>query len=138
MNHLAAELPVPTSGFPEHALLRMCLDCSFRRARRPPSRPGLLSHQIAICKHSSLCSHGAPSERRGACILKKAACILKKQPMASLYSQKQSVRQQEMHYSHALLQHQPGMHSHSELSTVQGCGQLTGTILKQHPLQKEV
>lgn len=138
MNHLEAELLISTSGFPEQALPRMCLDCFFRQARRPPSRPGLLSHQIGICKHSYPCSQGVPSECTGACLLKKGACTLKKQPMVSLYSQKESVRQQEM----GLLPHsspaQPGMHSHSELSTVQGCGQLTGTILKQYPLQKEV
>lgn len=53
MNHLATELAISTSGFPEHALPSMCLDCS-RKAWRPPSRPDLLSHQIVICKHSSV------------------------------------------------------------------------------------
>lgn len=96
MNHLAAELLISTSDFPEHALPRMCLDCSFRRSRRLPSRPGLLSHQIVICKHSSPCSQGTPSERRGAFVLKKGACVLKKQPLTSVYSQKQPVKQQGM------------------------------------------
>lgn len=71
MTHLAAELPISTTGFPECALPRMCLDCSSRRAWRPSSRSDLLSHQIAICKHSSACSQGAPSEHRGACGLQK-------------------------------------------------------------------
>ena len=130
MNQLAAVLPISTSSFPEHALPRICLDYFLRRRRRPTSRPGLLSHQIAICKPSCLCSQRAPSEHRG-------ACVLKKEPVASLHSQKKSVRQQAVE-SYALPQQQPGMHTHGELSTVQGCGQLTGTVLKQQHLQREV
>lgn len=65
-NHLAAELPIASTGFPEHAFCRICPDCSSGRARQPLSRPGLLSHQIIICQHSSLCNLGAWSEHRGA------------------------------------------------------------------------
>lgn len=101
--NLLAELPIASMGFPEHALPRMCPDCSSGRARQPLSRPGPLSHQIITCQHSSLCNLGAWSEHKGAAYSE-----------TSLYPQKQAVWQQVGRLQPlVLLQHQPGTHSHS-------------------------